>query len=431
MLVVVKKGREQDVLDIFDKWDIHCAQIGVVTEGGMLEYFMNGECVAKVPAHSLVLGGGAPVYEREYTEPEYASKNKLFHSDSVSEPSDYTAVAKFLAAHPNIASKEWVYKQYDSMVGTINMSTNRPGDASVVDIRGTSKALAMTVDCNSRYVWADPETGCAIAVAEAARNLSCSGAKPLGVTNCLNFGNPYNPEVYWQFVHSIKGMGAACRIFDTPVTGGNVSFYNQSSTAGVTEPVFPTPTIGMIGLIEDKRKTMGLSFSHGKRVAMLGHPCRELNSSEYLYSFVGVKNSPAPSLNLQDELRLHNLLRQLINVSMISSAHDCSDGGLFIAILESCLAGNVGCEISLPQDIRRDFYLFGESQGRVIISFDSSSEQNIAELAAALDVPFIVLGETRGEEILISGERFGSLEEYRALYHSGVSKFMTAQNDQL
>ncbi|MEY4111012.1 MAG: phosphoribosylformylglycinamidine synthase subunit PurL [Bacteroidota bacterium] len=421
MLVVVKKGREQDVLNIFEKWDIHCAQIGVVTSGGMLEYFMGGECVAKVPAQSLVLGGGAPVYEREFKEPDYFLKNKAFRSEFIDEPADYIEVARFLASHPNIASKQWIFNQYDSMVGTINMTTNFPSDASVVDIRGTNKALAMTVDCNSRYVWADPEAGCAIAVAEAARNLSCSGAKPLGVTNCLNFGNPYNPEVYWQFVHSIKGMGNACRVFDTPVTGGNVSFYNQSSVAGITEPVFPTPTIGMIGMIEDKTKMMGICFTPGKKIAMLGEICRELNCSEYLYSFVGVKHSPAPTLNLELEIRVHNILRHLISHKLISSAHDCSEGGLFIALLECALNGKVGCKIQLPEHVRKDFFLFGESQGRVVVSYETSDELAIIEACSKSGVPFIHLGETFGNELIFNNQSFGKIEEYRELYQRGIA----------
>jgi phosphoribosylformylglycinamidine synthase II len=429
MLVVVKKGRETEVLEIFKKWDIHCEEIGVVTSGGMLEYFMVEECVARVPAHSLVLGGGAPVYERDYAEPAYFSENKKFKSDSVPEPDDYIKVAEFLAGHPNIASKEWIYRQYDSMVGTINMSSNKPGDAAVVDVRGTGKALAMTVDCNSRYVWADPYTGCAIAVAEAARNLSCSGAKPLGVTNCLNFGNPYHPEVYWQFVHAIKGMGDACRVFDTPVTGGNVSFYNQSNVGGITEPVFPTPTIGMIGLLENKNKNMGLAFKAGAKIALLGQDCNELNSSEYLYSFLGIKNSPAPSLNLQEELKLHNLIRSLIEKALINSAHDCSEGGLFICLLESAMAGNTGVDISLPSDIRKDFYLFGESQGRIVVSFDESSENFVRELALASNVPFRVLGSSSGDEVFINNQSFGKISKFRNIYSLGITKHMKNAND--
>lgn len=425
MLVVVKKGRENEVLAIFEKWDIHCAEIGVVTAGGMLEYFFDGECVASVPAHSLVLGGGAPVYEREFRQPEYFSKNLQFEADRIPEPADLVDVAKFLASHPNIASKQWIFRQYDSMVGTINMSSNHPSDASVVDLRGTNKALAMTVDCNSRYVWADPETGCAIAVAEAARNLACSGARPLGVTNCLNFGNPYNPEVYWQFIHAIKGMGAACRVFDAPVTGGNVSFYNQSTVAGITEPVFPTPTIGMIGLIQDKSKVMGLSFTPGKKIALLGAACEDINSSEYLYSYIGVKNSPAPYLNLNQEKKLHDLLIEWISESIISSAHDCSDGGLFVSLMESCLAGNIGCRVSLPEGLRKDFYLFGESQGRVVVSYHADHEDSMVVAANNAGVPFFKLGETGGSQMVISGEVFGSLSTFKELYQSGVSKHLS------
>ncbi len=250
MLIVVEKGKEADVLRVFDKWDLNCEQIGVVTAGNRIKYYMHGELVGDVPADTLVLGGGAPIYKREFKEPAYFAENKKFKIESIEEPTDLKAVVKHLISHPNIASKRWVYNQYDSMVGTANMSTNAPSDAAIVNIKGTNKAIALKVDCNSRYVNADPEVGCAIAVSEAARNIVCSGGEPSAVTNCLNFGNPYNPEVYWQFVGSIKGMGKACIKFSTPVTGGNVSFYNQSSYEG---PVFPTPTIGMLGILKDKR----------------------------------------------------------------------------------------------------------------------------------------------------------------------------------
>src|SRR4029079_6987319 len=233
-----------------------------------LKFYMHGELVADVPAETLVLGGGAPVYQREYAQPKYFNDAKKFNIDAVEEPEDLTTVAEFLLSHPNIASKKWVYNQYDSMVGTVNMSTNSPSDAAIVNIKGKDKALAFTVDCNSRYVQADPETGCAIAVAEAARNIVCSGGEPSAITNCLNFGNPYNKEVYWQFVHAIKGMGKACEKFQTPVTGGNVSFYNQSSDEG---PVFPTPTIGMLGILKDKKNRMTLDFKNtGDLIFLIG-----------------------------------------------------------------------------------------------------------------------------------------------------------------
>ena len=271
MLVVVQKGKEQVVKDIFDKWDLHAEEIGVVTDTKRIRYYMNGAQVGDVPAESLVLGGGAPQYEREYTEPAYYKEFKKFDINSVEQPEQLKVVADALLSMPNISSKRWVYEQYDSMVGTRTMTTNVPSDAGVVNIKGTNKALAMTVDCNSRYVNADPEVGTMIAVSEAARNIACSGAEPSAITNCLNFGNPYNPESYWQFVGAIKGMSAACLKFNTPVTGGNVSFYNQSVINGVEVPVFPTPTIGMIGILEDKNKLMSLDFKDkGDLIFLIG-----------------------------------------------------------------------------------------------------------------------------------------------------------------
>ena len=246
MLVVVAQGREAEVEAIFDKWDINCEPIGIVTEGPYVRYFWHGEKLAEIPAESLVLGGGAPVYHRETREPAYYSEYQNFDMDMVPCPEDLQSVALQLAGLPNIASKRWVYEQYDSMVGTKNRSTNEASDAAIVNVKGSKRAIAMTVDCNSRYVHADPEVGTMIAVAENARNIVCSGGVPSAITNCLNFGNPYNPEVYWQFVGAIKGMGKACEKFATPVTGGNVSFYNQTQMGDRIEPVFPTPTIAMI-----------------------------------------------------------------------------------------------------------------------------------------------------------------------------------------
>src|SRR6185437_7068943 len=247
MLLTVQKGREKEVIDIFEKWDLPCGQIGEVTSGEMLRFYMNDTLEAELPAESLVLGGGAPVYERPYKKPSYLEKSNGFNINSIPIPGDLKLIAERLIALPNIASKKWIYNQYDSMVGAANLNTNAPSDASVVAIKETLKALALTTDCNSRYVFADPYIGCMIAVSEAARNIVCSGGLPLGVTNCLNYGNPYDPEVYYQFVESIKGMTEACDKFNTPVTGGNVSFYNQSPSGAV----YPTPTIGMVGLLED------------------------------------------------------------------------------------------------------------------------------------------------------------------------------------
>jgi phosphoribosylformylglycinamidine synthase subunit PurL len=283
MLIVVEKGKEAILKRIFDKWDLNAEQIGEVTDTGILEYYMHGELCASIPAEPLVLGGGAPQYKREFKEPAYYQEYKKFSIEDVKQPKDLKEVAIYILAHPNIASKRWVYEQYDSMVGTKNMSTNAPSDAGVVNIKGTNKALAMTVDCNSRYVHADPEIGTSIAVSEAARNIVCSGGVPSAITNCLNFGNPYNPESYWQFVGAIKGMSAACLKFETPVTGGNVSFYNQTVIDGKEVPVFPTPTIGMIGVLEDKSNKMTLNFKQkGDLIFLIGKAVEDIGCSEYL-----------------------------------------------------------------------------------------------------------------------------------------------------
>jgi len=418
MLIVVKKGREAGVFKIFDKWDLNCEQIGVVTKGDRLKYFFNGEIVADVPAPSLVLGGDAPVYHREYKEPAYYAESKKFKIDSVKEPADLKPAMAHLAAHPNIASKRWIYNQYDSMVGTINMGTNMQSDAAIVNIKGSKKALAMKVDCNSRYVNADPEIGCAIAVCEAARNIVCSGGIPSAVTNCLNFGNPYNPEVYWQFVGSIKGMSAACTKLKTPVTGGNVSFYNQSSYEG---PVFPTPTIGMIGIVEDKKHQTGLSFTNeGDEIYLIGKQVNDIASSEYVFSFQKIKNTPAPYFNLDEEYALHNSITSVIKKGLVNSVHDVSDGGVFIALLESGLNKNIGVEIRTNALIRKDAFLFGEAQGRAIISISEKNKTNFEAELKAFGVPFEKIGTVKGSGMIIDGNNYGSISEFANLYNTSI-----------
>ena len=420
MLVVVEKGKESLVQDVFDKWDLNCAQIGEVTAGGNIKYFMHDELVANVPAHDLVLGGGAPVYTREYKEPAYYAESKKFDIATVTEPSDLKPVMEFLAKLPNLASKRWVYNQYDSMVGGINMSTNAPSDAAIVNIKGTEKALAMTVDCNARYVNADPEVGCAIAVSEAARNIVCSGGAPSAVTNCLNFGNPYNPEVYWQFVGAIKGMSAACLKFETPVTGGNVSFYNQSSYEG---PVFPTPTIGMIGVLADKSLQTTLNFKNeGDVIYLLGESKNDISSSEYVYSFHKLKNTPAPHFNLDAEHKLQTVISSLISSKLILSAHDVSDGGLFMNLLESGMVNNLGFEITCDSSIRKDAFLFGEAQSRAVITVSNTSDIE-AELKK-LTIPFIKLGVVKGNAIVIDGINYGLISDFKHSFDTSIETIL-------
>ena len=332
-------------------------------------------------------------------------------------------MAKYLASHPNIASKKWVYEQYDSMVGTINMGTNSPKDAGVVNIKGTNKALAMTVDCNARMVNANPEEGCAMAVAEAARNIVCSGGVPSAITNCLNFGNPYNPEVYWQFVGAIKGMTKSCLKFNTPVTGGNVSFYNQTALEGKEVPVFPTPTIGMLGIVEDKEHVMSLDFK-GKSdlIFLLGESKNDISSSEYLASYHNFKESSTPEFDLDKEFELQESVKELIRAKLIESAHDVSDGGLFITLLESAMPKNLGFDITTASEIREDAFLFGEAPSRVVVSVRETSEDAFLDLMKKSQVPYTLIGHVTKGEIRVDEHSFGEVSEFKDLFDTSLAK---------
>lgn len=422
MLIVCKKGHEDKLLAVFDKWDINCVQIGEVTEGERLKFFMHDELVADVPAESLVLGGGAPVYHREYKEPAYLQEIAKYNNAAVPQPADLLPVMEHLATHPNLCSKKWVYQQYDSMVGTINMGTNQPSDAAVVDVRGTEKALAMSVDCNSRYIYANPHQGTAIAVAEAARNIVCSGGEPVAVTNCLNFGNPYNPEVYWQFVGAIKGMGEACLALGTPVTGGNVSFYNQSSYEG---PVYPSPVIGMVGILDKKEQLQTMYFKRpGDLIYVLGEMNNDLGSSQYIYSYHGIKHSTCPHFSLEAEKQLHSVLKQLRDRNLAEHMHDLADGGLFIALIESGFYNGLGFDIQTDAALRTDAFLFGESQSRAIISIDPMEQPVLEKLLYESGIPFRKLGEVTEGPIYIDGKAYHNIAQFGQLYDEALGKIM-------
>lgn len=424
MLMVVEKGKEQLVLDVFEKWDLPCSNIGEVTDDGILRFYMHGELEAELPAHDLVLGGGAPQYEREYKEPEYLKKIASFHIDSIKVPVDIKAVAEDLIKLPSIASKRWIYQQYDSMVGTANASTNAPSDASVVLVKGTDKALAITTDCNSKYVFADPYKGTMMAVAEAARNIVCSGGEPLGVTNCLNFGNPYDPEVYYQFVNAIKGMGEACRKFDTPVTGGNVSFYNQSPDG----PVYPTPTIGMVGLLESFSNRMTLDFKQaGDLIYLIGESKNDIGSSEYVHKLCGIEYSPAPHFDLEEEFKVQQLIASLIKKKLVRSVHDISEGGLFVALCESGFHRELGFDINLNKNIRPDAYLFGEAQSRVLVTIDSTMITEFEKALISTRVGFEKIGRVTEGEMMINAEFWGGIDWWKDQYDTAIENFLSKE----
>jgi phosphoribosylformylglycinamidine synthase len=422
MLMIVKKGREQEVLDVFEKWDLPCSEIGTVTTDGLLKFYMHGELEAELPAESLVLGGGAPVYDRAYSTPAYFEKINAFDPSSIPVPSDLKKVAEQLIEIPNIVNKKWIYNQYDSMVGTGNTSTNQPSDAAVVLVKETGKALAITTDCNSRYVHADPYKGTMIAVSEAARNIVCSGGVPLGVTNCLNFGNPYDPQVYYQFVHAIKGMGEACKKFDTPVTGGNVSFYNQNPDGAVN----PTPTIGMVGLLDSIDSKMTLGFKKEDDIIyLIGKSTNDINSSEYLHKIVGVELSPAPYFELEEEFQLQQSISQLIQAKLIQSAHDISEGGLIVTLLEAGFVNELGFEVVQSDTaIRSDAFWFGESQSRVVVSVSPENKQAFEAKLAAGQVTFQLVGKVKGKEVKINQENWGMIASWKKTYDEKISSLM-------
>ena len=430
MLIVVEKGREEAVLNVFEKWDLPCSNIGEVTGDGLLKFYMHGELEAEVPAYELVLGGGAPQYEREYKEPEYFEKIKAFDVDTVTDINsneELKKMAQQLIQIPNIASKRWISVQYDSMVGAANAGTNAPSDAAVIIAKGTGKAIAMSVDCNSKYVFANPQTGAAIAVAEAARNIVCSGGEPLGVTNCLNFGNPYIPEVYYQFVKAVTGMGEACRAFNTPVTGGNVSFYNQNPDG----PVYPTPTIGMVGILDDFSKRMTLNFKEeGDTILLIGKAKNCIHSSEYLHKIKGVAFSPAPYFHMEEEKALHNAIAAYIKNGCLQSAHDVSEGGIMIALMESGFFGGLGFDVSFnatyleDNTMRNDAFWFGEAQGRAIVSVSDAQMEAFLKLTDELQIEVDELGKVTSGDVMVNGDNWGNILNWKNLYDTAIEKMI-------
>ena len=426
MLVVAHAGREREVLEVFAKWDLECARIGEVTDTGRIEFLAGGERVAEVDADSLVLGGGAPVYHRESRRPAYLDRIAAFSLDDVPEPDDagIVAAARALAADPTIARKTWITRQYDRMVRTNTVPTNLPCDAAVVRVKGTAKGLALTTDCNSQYVYAAPHRGAMIAVAEAARNIVCAGGQPLAVTNCLNFGNPYNPEAYYQFAEAVRGMGEACRAFDTPVTGGNVSFYNQSVfDDGRTEPVYPTPTIGMLGLIDDVERTQSAAFATaGHDIVLLGESRDDLGCSRYLKVVHGISESPCPTFDLDEALRLHRLVAEVIAAGQAATVHDVSEGGLFVALLEAAMPRGLGFDVEgPPEGVRADAYLFGEGQNRVVVACAPAVTESLTNRLTASGLAGRKIGSVTDGALRVGSLDLGGVGDYAHPYDTALA----------
>jgi phosphoribosylformylglycinamidine synthase len=431
MLVVVRRGKESSVKEIFSKWDLHAEIIGEVTDTGRLDITYRGEKVADIPADTLVLGGGAPVYIREARMPEYLSSMGSFRQESLPAPAPAGEVLVRLLRAPNIASKRWVYEQYDSMVRTNNVVLAQ-GDAAVILLKETGKALSVKTDCNGRYVYLNPRRGGMIAVAESARNVACTGATPLAITNCLNFGNPYKPEVYWQFKEAVAGIGEACRYFNTPVTGGNVSFYNESPNASV----YPTPVIGMLGLLDDAARAVTSQFrSEGDVIIQLGRTAGHMGGSEYLSVIHGIVAGDAPALSLDDEKRLQSVLIECAAGGLLKSAHDCSEGGIAVALAECCIGTGsnlLGAEIDLAgEGLRSDFLLFGEDQSRVVVSAQKANGHAVMEIARRNRIHAAVIGRVGGDRLLIGKEIEIPVSQISDAYTRSIGERMEREETRL
>ena len=424
MLVVAKKGREQEVMEVFAKWDLNAVVVGEVTDTGRVVYHKDGEIKADIPADSLVLGGGAPQYDRETQKPAYLEETSSFDEASISEPENYGETLKELLQSPNIASKKWVYEQYDYMVRTNTVAGPGPTDAGVVRIKGTKRALSVKTDCNGRYVYLNPRRGGQIAVAEAARNVVCTGAKPMAITNCLNFGNPYKPEVYWVFKEAVGGMGDACRTLNTPVTGGNVSLYNENPRGSV----FPTPVVGMLGWIEDyERDLTTASFkAEGEQIWYLGADRNGIGGSEFLSHIHNKTIGDAPHLDLEFELNLQNSLLKLIQKGCITAAHDVSDGGLTVALTEMAIFGELGAQADIdliPADSPLARW-FGEAQSGIVVTIKPNDADDLKSMTSQAGIPAYMLGETGGTELKINQHKF-RVEELKQLYEGAIPAKMS------
>ena len=427
MLVVVKKGNEQKLKDIFNKWELDCTEVGVVTETGNLEVFHQEELVANIPTESLVLGGDAPQYDMPYKVPLYLNEINIYNVDKYELLNDLNSNLLELLSNPNIASKSYVYNQYDSTVRT-NTVLGPGSDSAVIRIKNTKKGLSVSTDCNGKYVYLNPRQGAMMAVAEAARNVVCTGAKPLAITNCLNFGNPQDPEIYWQFREAVLGIGDMCRILNTPVTGGNVSFYNET----VHSAVYPTPVIGMVGFIEDISNYMTMDFKNeGDLIVAIGNINPSLGGSTYLKQFYDRVEGPLSNFNTVDEVNVQNLCLDLINQKIINSAHDVSDGGISVALAESVIfsKNNLGAEINIEHKIRIDELLFGECSSLILVSLNEAKLYDLVHLSKEHDVRTQTIGKVvNNGKFIINDSVDITKKQLSEVYNTSFSKIMEKVN---
>ena len=424
MLVVAHKGQEKAIIDIYEKWDLHAVVIGEVVEGDHVTYWKDGEIKAQIPAEHLVLGGGAPQYVRETQKPAYLEDTQSADLSDLTHPENLIECLEALLNSPNIASKRWVHEQYDTMVRTNTVQGPGAADAGVIRLKGSKKGLVAKTDCNGRYVYLNPRRGGQIAVAESARNVVCSGAKPMAITNCLNYGNPYKPEVYWTFKESLAGMGDACRKLNTPVTGGNVSFYNENPESAI----FPTPIIGMLGVIEDVEKhKMSPSFKNEDDIILyVGSPRIGLGGTEYLKVIHGLTTGDAPVLDLDVELKVQQVVLQAITSGLVTAAHDVSDGGLAVSIAEMGIFSLLGAQIDLSvlSGSVHEIW-FSEAQSGIVLTCQPNQKETLMKHLVQGGVEVVQIGTVQGNALMFQGVGSVSLDHLHSIYESAIPKVMS------
>lgn len=421
MLIVVRKGMENIAEEILKKWELNYASIGEVIRENLLKISNKGKDVASFPLQVLI-PEEKYLEPKKSTRPSYVSEQNSYNIKDIHEPDNLVDVANSMLQNPNLVSKQYIFEQFDYMVGTVNMSANAPSDAEIISIKETPKALGLSLRGNAYYVKANPNMGSMISVVSAIRDLACSGAEPLALTHCQNFGDPNNPETFWQFEEVIKGMAKACKHFKIPVTGGNVSFFNKSKVGDEFRSVLPTPVIGMLGLM-DKRNQMTYAFREkGDMIYLLGRSKNDISSSEYLTNYLGIKNSPAPYFNLEEEAEIIEVVRELIINKDIRSAHNVREGGIFFSLLESAMVYDFGFDITSDAELRLDAFLFGEAQGRVIVSVAPSHEAVFVDFMAQKKIPISTLGHVTKSEVRVDDISYGFISDLKEMYNNTLER---------
>ncbi|MBS2212036.1 phosphoribosylformylglycinamidine synthase subunit PurL [Carboxylicivirga mesophila] len=415
VLICVTAEELGRVKEVVESLEVAMAVIGKVTDGDKIVCSSGEEIVAELPVNIAMLGDESPVYERDFVD--IKDKAPGINLDIYDEPDHYPDVVQKMLTNLNVTSKSWLTNKFNNLNGDGGDNGDYPSDAAFINVEGSDKALTATMDCNSRYMKSDAFIGAQIAVAEAARNIVCAGGQPLALSDCLNFGNPHDPKVYGTFVESVKGITKACKDFNVPVVSGNVSFYNQRSEDGHLKPITPTPVIGMIGLMENKKHHSTLSFKHkGDMIFLVGQSRNDVNSSEYASSILNIKKSAAPYYDAEEEKELQAAVMQMIKKGLVRSVHDVSNGGLFFSLLESAIPMEFGFDITSDAEIRKEAFLFGETQSRVVVSVAPEKQDDFVDFMMETDVPFSILGHVTKGEVRIDDESYGYISELKEAF---------------